>query len=303
MSVCVLGSINLDVVTRVTSLPKPGETVAGHSLERLPGGKGANQAVAAARAGAETFLIGAVGRDEAGATLLTSLKAAGVSTLHVAELAEHPTGQAFISVSVAGENHIVVAGGANLAVTPETIPAAALAHCKVLLAQLETPADAIAALFGAPEAAGAAKLLNAAPAIPEGRRLFPLADILIVNETELAAYAGLGAVTDDPHAVAEAARGLIARPGQVVVVTLGGAGAVAVGAAGHELVVGRPAAVVDTTGAGDCFCGVLAARLAEGHALPAALTWANAAASLSTERAGASPSMPSFDEISAVLAF
>lgn len=303
MSVCVLGSLNLDIVCRVAELPKPGETVAGLGVERLPGGKGANQAVAAAKAGAEVSLIGAVGQDEAGATMLAAMKEAGVSTDQVARLAGPPTGQAYIWVSQAGENSIVVAGGANLAVTGESVACAALGGCKVLLAQLETPVEAIEALFQSPALASATKVLNAAPAIPEGRRLFPLVDILVVNETELAAYAGPSVIAEEAEPIAEAARGLIRREGQMVIVTLGKAGAVAVDAAGHQLVVGRPAAVVDTTGAGDCFCGVLAARLDDGLALPAALAWANAAASLSTERPGAAPSMPSFEEIAAAIEF
>jgi ribokinase len=233
--------------------------------------------------------------------MLAAMRDAGVATDKVARLADRPTGQAFIWVSRAGENSIVVAGGANLALAPGDVDTSALAEARVLLAQLETPVEAIEALFASPAAAGRLKLLNAAPAAPEGRRLFALTDILIVNETELATYAGLPTVDASLDAVKSAARGLISREDQVVVVTLGPAGAVAVDGAGHEVVVGRPAAVVDTTGAGDCFCGVLAARLAEGEPLPAALRWANVAASLSTERPGATPSMPSRAEIEAAV--
>jgi ribokinase len=298
MSVCVLGSLNLDIVCRVAELPKPGETVVGRGVERLPGGKGANQAAAAARAGARTRLVGAVGFDEAGDAMLAAMADAGVETDAVVRLAE-PTGQAFIWVSAAGENSIVVAGGANLAVTAAMIDPAALADCRVRLAQLETPLAAIAALFAA--AAGGLRLLNAAPAVPEAWALFPLVDILIVNETELAAFAGVPVIADDADAVAAAAGRLISRPDQTVVVTLGKAGALAVTADGRIVVGGRPARVVDTTGAGDCFCGVLAARLAEGAELADALHWANAAAALSTERPGATPSMPSREEIAATL--
>jgi len=300
MSVCVLGSLNLDLVCRVAELPKPGETVMGHGVERLPGGKGANQAVAAARSGAHTRLVGAVGRDEAGETMLAAMAEAGVETGAVARLAAHPTGQAYIWVSQAGENSIVVAGGANLAVTPGMLGATALAGCRVLLAQLETPVAAIEALFSAaPDRR--LRLLNAAPAILEARRLFPLVDILIVNETELASFAGVTVMAEDADAVAAAARSLISRPGQTVVVTLGKAGAVAVTAAERIVVGGRAARVVDTTGAGDCFCGALAARLADGADLADALQWANAAAALSTERLGAAPSMPTHEAIAAAL--
>jgi ribokinase len=300
MSVCVLGSLNLDIVCSVAGLPRPGETVMGRSVDRIPGGKGANQAVAAARCGAPTRLIGAVGCDEAAETMLAAMADAGVDTAGVARLADHPTGQAFIWVSDAGENSIVVAGGANLAVSPAMLDVAPALAGQVLLAQLETPVAAIEALFAAAPS-GCLRLLNAAPAVPEGRRLFPLVDILIVNETELAVYAGVPVMVDDLDAVAGAARRLISRPGQTVVVTLGKAGALAVDADAHKIVVGRPARVVDTTGAGDCFCGVLAARLAEGTEFAEALQWANTAAALSTERPGATPSMPSLAEIATAL--
>jgi ribokinase len=299
MSVCVLGSLNLDIVCRVTELPKPGETVMGRGLERLPGGKGANQAVAAARSGARTRLVGAVGLDEAGDRVLAAMADAGVDTDAVARLADYLTGQAFIWVSLAGENSIVVAGGANLAVTPAMLDPSALADCQVLLAQLETPVATIEALFRA--VGGGLRLLNAAPAIAEAWGLFPLADILILNETELASFAGVPVMADDADAVAAAARTLISRPDQVVVVTLGKAGAVAVAADERIVVGGRPAKVVDTTGAGDCFCGVLAARLSDGVDLADALEWANAAAALSTERHGDTTPMPSRDAIVAVL--
>jgi ribokinase len=302
MSVCVLGSLNLDIVCRVAELPKPGETVMGRGVERLPGGKGANQAVASARCGVRTHLIGAVGRDEAGDAMLAALRRAGVEAGQVLRLADHATGQAFIWVSEAGENSIVVAGGANLAVSPQMPDAEAAARSRVLLAQLETPVETIEALYGgAPASAGCLRLLNAAPARPEARRLFPLADILIVNETELAAFAGVSLAADDLDAVVGAARALISRPDQTVVATLGAAGAVAVTPGGRVLMGGREAQVVDTTGAGDCFCGVLAARLSEDADLETALAWANAAAALSTERPGAAPSMPSRAQIEAAL--
>jgi ribokinase len=280
MSVCVLGSINLDIVCRVAELPAPGETVIALGMEHFSGGKGANQAVAAARWGAPTSLIGAVGGDEAAEGLLAHLQAAGVDPSRIARLAGQPTGQAHICVSAAGENTIVVVGGANRGLAPADIDPTGLGQCRVFLAQLETPIAVIEALFASDPARAGLRILNAAPATPEGRVLFPLADILVVNQTELAHFAGDGDI-------ALAARRLISRPGQTVVVTLGDAGAAAVTQSGICRVEGRPAHVVDTTGAGDCFCGVLAASLAQGAALPAALALANAAAALSTETPGA----------------
>ncbi len=281
MSVCVLGSINRDIVCQVAELPAPGETVAALGLQQFAGGKGANQAVASARWGAPTRLLGAVGHDEAGDALLTHLAEAGVDIAAVARLADQPTGQAYIFVSAAGENMIVVVGGANRAVAAADIEALGLVGHRIFLAQLETPVAAIAALFSTAAARAGARILNAAPALPEGAALFALTDILVVNETELARYAG-----QDPDTV-RAARRLITRPDQSVIVTLGAAGALAVSAEAPIEVSGRPAKVVDTTGAGDCFCGILAAALSEGADLARAMALANAAASLSTERPGA----------------
>ena len=298
MSICVVGSLNFDIICRVAHLPKPGETVAGSGLMRLPGGKGGNQAAAAARAGAQTVFIGGVGRDDPGEMMVAALAASGVDVSGVAVFDDVATGHAFVSVAESGENSIVLALGANTALAAEHVVEASSAGHAVVLAQLECSIETVAAAFcAAPEAV---KILNAAPAIQAARTLFPLIDILIVNETELALFAGVDDL-DGLDAVVAAARSLMVRPDQIVVVSLGAAGAVAVLADGLELVEGRPAKVVDTTGAGDCFCGVLAAKLAEGAALGEAMVWANAAASLSVERHGAMPAMPARAEIEAVL--
>jgi ribokinase len=287
MSVGVLGSINLDNVCRVARIPLAGETVVGRSLERFAGGKGANQAVAAAAWGGSSRLIGAVGRDEAGDFLVERLSAAGVDTAAVVALAGASSGQAQICVADNGENMIVVIGGANLALAPEHVAAADLADATVFLAQLETPTTAARTLFERAAAQGGRTILNAAPALEAGRALFPLADILVVNQGELALYAGAEAAPASAQASIPLARRLIGPPGQTVIVTLGAAGALAVTAEDQIEVAGQAARVVDTTGAGDCFCGVLAAALAEGLGLAEAMRWANAAAAISTEQAGA----------------
>ena len=285
MSVCVLGSINLDLVCRVADLPGPGETVTALDLTRFAGGKGANQAAASARWGAYTYMIGAVGADDAGEEILAHLSSASVNVSGIARVAGVPTGQAYISVSSAGENMIVVVGGANRTVSAEQVRASPVDGHAVFLCQLETPLPAIEALF-----AGAQKslrILNAAPAVPEAKALFPLLDVLIVNETELAQYAGASRELVMLPEIVSAARSLIARDGQRLIVTLGARGAVAVDAIGVIEVPGRAVQVVDTTGAGDCFCGVLAASLDEGFALPDAMHRANVAAAISTQTAGA----------------
>jgi ribokinase len=288
MSVCVLGSINLDIVCRVAELPHPGQTVMALDVQRFPGGKGANQAVASARWGAPTAMIGAVGRDEAGEDLLAHLVSAGVDTAGIRRLAGAPTGVAHINVSDAGENMIVVIGGANRSVSAEHISTHRTDSHRVVLAQLETPVSAIQALFA--QTTSATKILNAAPAIDEAKALFRLADILVVNQSELAHYVQT-ATTEDSHIdLLTVARRLIAHRDQQVVVTLGARGAVAIDANDIISVAGSAVEVVDTTGAGDCFCGVLAASVDEGIPLPEALMRANRAAAVSTCRAGAAVS-------------
>jgi ribokinase len=290
MGVFVLGSINLDAVARVDDLPRPGETVAGLSLELFLGGKGANQAVAAARMGAPTRLMGAVGKDDSGASLKGKLAGYGVQVADVAELSGAPTGQAHVWVSNGGENMIVVTGGANMMITPQQV-----------LAQLETPAGAIEALFKAGAAKGGLRVLNAAPALPQGAALFPLTDILILNQTELASYARLDHEPAKLEEVSKAARKLMSRPDQTIIVTLGKTGVAAVRRDEAFLVEGRKVKAVDTVGAGDCFCGALAAGLAANLDLREAVEQANAAAALSVQKPGAAPSMPSKREVEVFL--
>jgi ribokinase len=302
MSVCVLGSLNLDIICRVRDLPTPGETVIGDSVDRLTGGKGANQAIASALYGAPTIMIGALGRDEAAGMLLAHLAEVGVDTTSIAQLDGHISGHGYITVNAAGENMIVVISGANAALTEAHVQPAALKGHTVFLTQLETPLSVTQAVFSGLEARAALTILNAAPALAEGAALFPLMDIIIVNQTEVAKFAGLAKEPETLDAAAGAARRLISRPGQTVVVTLGAAGAAAVSANEAFMVAGLPANVVDTTGAGDCFCGVLAAALSEGADLRTAMTAANAAAGLSTEKPGAAPAMPTRAAIEARLA-
>jgi ribokinase len=301
MTVFVLGSINLDAVARVDDLPRPGETVAGLSLDLFLGGKGANQAVAAARMGAPTRLMGAVGRDDSGPSLKTKLAGYGVQVADVAELPNIPTGQAHVWVSRSAENMIVVTGGANTAITAQQVGATSLEGQRVLLSQLESPVAAIEALFRAGAAKGGLRILNAAPALPQGAALFPLTDILIVNQTELASYAKLDHEPSKLEEVSRVARKLMSRPDQTIIVTLGAAGVATVRRDEAFLIEGRKVPAVDTTGAGDCFCGALAANLAANMDLREAVEHANAAAALSVQKAGAAPSMPSKREVEAFL--
>ncbi|WP_425231076.1 ribokinase [Sphingomonas sp.] len=291
-SVAVLGSVNMDVVVAVARFPEPGETISAAAVTRHPGGKGANQAVAAARAGAAVRLIGAVGDDADGRALMGMLQAEGIDADDV-RVVDAPTGVAYILVDAAGENQIVVASGANALVgTPPPVRAA------VLLAQLESPVEAVLTFFAA-RPPGATTVLNAAPFRPDAVRCLASADVVIVNETELAGFGGCETAPWSPEQVAALARTLLTRPGQRIIVTRGAAGSVTVDRGGVLLSPGVAASVVDTTGAGDCFCGYLCAGLAAGTPLAPSLAVAHAAAALAVGRAGAAPSMPRMAEVTA----
>jgi len=289
VDVAVLGSINLDVVIGVDAFPRPGETLMSNTVVQTLGGKGANQAIAAARLGANTAMIGAVGDDDAGRWLTGLLKdnQVGADTIEVMSIG---SGMAHVIVDAGGQNMILVQGGANAAVTPE-MASAHTPDARVCLAQLETPVPAIEAFFRLGKERGATTILNTAPAMPGAETLFPLADIVILNETELSTYAR----ADDD--LVSQARALISRPGQTLIVTLGEAGALAVTAAKDFAVAAHRVTAVDTTGAGDTFCGALAASLASGSALPDAIARANAAAALSVTRPGAGLSAPTLSEL------
>ena len=299
MSICVVGSGNLDIVARGGRLPARGETVMAHAVGRHLGGKGANQAVAAARAGSRARLLGRIGMDASGAWLASALDAHGVETGGLQRDAALASGEAFITVADDAENAIVVHAGANAALALPAPAAELLGDARVVLAQLETAIAPVADLFAA-ALPGCLRILNAAPALPQAAAMFPDCDILVVNETELASYAG-AAEAGDLHAVVSLARSLRVHDGLAIVVTLGARGAVVIDAHGATHLSGRAARVVDTVGAGDCFCGVLAATLASGATLDAAASRANAAAALAVGRPGAAESMPTREEIDRAL--
>ena len=299
MAVQVAGSINVDLIQTVDTLPRPGETILAHSSKRLPGGKGANQAVAASRMGAVTRFTGAVGEDEEGRWMREILAHDGIDTSGIASLPGQLTGLALIAVDSGGENQIIVNPGANGAVSPGQ--ARSLADdARVLLAQQEIPLETVRAFFGAPGAAGKLRILNAAPAISGAASLFDLTDILIVNQHELAEYLHLERAPSGQDE-ALAARQLIRRDDQVVIVTLGAGGALAVWADRTFHAPAQPVTALDTIGAGDCFCGALAALLDAGETVESALPLANAAAALCTQKQGAIPAMPTREELESFL--
>jgi len=299
--VFVAGSINMDVVATADRHPKVGETVAGKQVLYFPGGKGANQAVAASRLGAQTTLIGRLGKDSFGAELKAFLADQGIDLGYLQETAEAHTGTAIITVA-ASDNTIVVIPGSNALVAADDVRVVPLLKGDVAVSQFEIPLPTIAAFFQRAREAGATTVLNPAPAQTMSRELLALVDVLVLNETELGFLAGVELSEDDSAArIIEVARQLQARADQTICVTLGKRGVLALAASEEFAVPGRAVKAVDTTGAGDCFVGALAAQLADGVALRTALTFANAAASISVQRMGAGPSMPTAAEVAAVL--
>jgi ribokinase len=301
MGVLVAGSINMDIVATAARFPAVGETVAGSEVRFFPGGKGANQAVAAAKSGAPTALIGRLGEDAFAAELKAFLTGQGVDLRHVSVTAGVSTGVALITVHAA-DNTIVVIPGANGVVTAADVSAAAINAGDVLVSQFEIPLAAIAAFFARGRAAGARTILNPAPVVECDPALLDLVDILVLNETELGVLAGAAVGEGDALArFVELARGLQRREDQVICITLGKRGAVALVHGEALTIPGRAVTAVDTTGAGDCFVGSLAARLSAGATLRDALQYANVAASICVQRHGAGPSMPTADEVAVAL--
>ncbi|MCA1526344.1 ribokinase [Bradyrhizobium yuanmingense] len=299
--VFVAGSINMDVVATADRHPRIGETVAGRQVLYFPGGKGANQAVAASRLGARTTLIGRLGRDSLGAELKAFLGDQGIDLGYVVETAEAHTGTAIITVAEA-DNTIVVVPGANGLVGADDVSVVPLLNGDVAVSQFEIPLPTIAAFFHRARAAGAVTVLNPAPAQKMPGELLALVDILVLNETELGFLAGSELSDDDEAAkIIDVARKLQARQDQAICVTLGKRGVLALAEREEISVAGRVVKALDTTGAGDCFVGALAAQLADGAPLREALTFANAAASISVQRMGAGPSMPTGAEVAAIL--
>ena len=301
--VAVVGSANLDLVVEVETIPVAGETVLGGDLRLIPGGKGANQAAAAARLGRRVAMIGRVGDDDAGRTLRSAMDTAGVDTACLLNTEGAPSGTALIAVGADGDNAIVVSPGANGHLSPADVEGAAsvLAAADVLLLQFEVPLEAIAA---AVSCAGGMVVLNPAPA---PATMLPLdlldsVDVIVPNQTELASmagHAGLSPIGEvDPETAVALARGL---PVAAAVVTLGAAGAIVVTPTDATHLPAPAVMPVDTTAAGDAFCGALADALVGGADLVAATEWAVRVGAAATLRHGAQPSLPTRDEVEHLL--
>ncbi len=286
--ILVAGSANLDFVVRAAHIPAPGETVLGRDFRSFPGGKGANQAVACARAGGvATQMLLALGNDVHAQPVEASLRSAGV-VLHTVRSSAHPTGTAFICLADDAENAITVAPGANLALRPEHLPD--LAGVVYLLMQLETPVDTVTAYAQQARRAGVRVVLNAAPAQALPAALLAALDVLVVNEGELAVVSGNAGQAGGNGRDTDRTMQALGVP--TVVVTLGADGCRALhgGAFVHQPAFAVQA--VDTTAAGDTFCGTLVAAMSRGEAFPAALRFASAAAALACTVLGAQTSIP-----------
>jgi ribokinase len=293
-AIVVLGSANMDLVVRQPRLPRPGETMFGSDFATVPGGKGLNQAVAAARAGGDVGFLGAIGRDAFGDELRRCLRDDGVDTGGLTEV-DAPTGTAHIAVLDGGENAIVVVSGANAAITElDDASQRRIEDARYLVAQFERPIELISEAFVVARGLGIQTVLTPAPVQPIDPALLQLVDVLIPNAQEACE---LAAIQDETEAAIALSRSV-----GLVVMTRGSRGALVAreGAVVAEIPA-REVTAVDTTGAGDTFAGVLVARLAAGAELDAALRAATVAASISVTRPGATTSMPTWDEIALVL--
>jgi len=297
--IVVVGSFNVDLTSYVERIPVPGETVAGDRFVTGPGGKGSNQAVAAARLGAEVTFIGRIGDDVFAPIALNIWKDEGINTDFVVQDPDNSTGVAPITVESSGENSIVVVLGANLAITKADIDKAAdvIADADVVITQLEISDEIVEYALQTARDKGVTTILNPAPARPVKAEVLALADYITPNETELATLAGMS-VDDD---VAEMARSLLVTDEQAVVATLGSAGAQFVKRDSSEMIPTYKVDVVDTTGAGDAFNGGFAVGLAEGKNLADAIRFGNATAALSVTKPGTAPSMPQRDIVETLL--
>nr|WP_042183957.1 ribokinase [Kibdelosporangium sp. MJ126-NF4]CEL15980.1 Ribokinase [Kibdelosporangium sp. MJ126-NF4]CTQ93904.1 Ribokinase (EC 2.7.1.15) [Kibdelosporangium sp. MJ126-NF4] len=285
LDLIVVGSANADLVVAVQRRPGAGETVLGSDTSVLPGGKGANTAVAAARLGAKVALLGAVGQDANGELLLDSLRAAGVDTSLVRR-SDRPSGVAYIFVTPDGENSILVSPGANSALVEDDVE---LADARVLVASLEVPVPTVEHAVAVAVSRGIRPIVNISPMTQLSRETLDALDPVVVNEHEAAEL--LGSADADP-------RGLLDLGPRSAVVTLGARGALVIEPGGSHQVESPRVAAVDTTGAGDAFTGALAARLARGSDLVTAAQLAVKVAAISVTRVGAQPSYPTADEIS-----
>jgi ribokinase len=299
--ICVVGSLNIDLVVKAARLPRVGETISGGAFSTFPGGKGANQAVGAARLGAEVAMVGRVGADAFGRELVRALEEDHIDAAHVSVDSEAPTGVAFIGVDACGHNMIMVAPGANQRVRPEDAEMAggAIGAARALLLQLEIPLETVVRAAAIAKAAGSVVCLDPAPAVPLPAALYESVDVITPNELEAQTLSGVevGSIAD-----AERAATLLQKRGpKIVVVKLGARGAYYVSPEGRAHIPALTVDAVDTTAAGDAFAAALAVALGEGRETADAVRFATRASGLKVTRLGAQAGMPSRAEVEAAM--
>jgi ribokinase len=297
--VLVVGGINMDIVAETKKLPRKGETIHGRSLCYIPGGKGANQAVAASRLGANVSFIGKVGKDIFGNELLNFLKKEKLLIDGIRQV-DGSSGVAIITVDQKGENTIVVTSGSNVQVTSEYVEQfeKRIQEVDIILAQYEIPIETVKTLFSIAKKHNKITVLNPAPACKTTQDLLANVDYLIVNEIELSFFTNSKLVQKKQDKIINAANELLKKGPKFIIITLGSKGSITVSKQGNLKIEGIHVKAVDTTAAGDCFVGALTAQLSSNVSLEKALKFANQAAALSVQRFGASTSLPFLKDIS-----
>ena len=295
--VIVVGSLNMDLVVRAPKIPRPGETVLGSDFKQVPGGKGANQADAASKLGAETAMLGAVGKDSMGDQLIQALRKDGVNVEMVLKKENLPTGVAAIVVEDSGNNAITVAPGANSALTPDDLSGMekVFEKAKVMLVQLETPIDTVKASLRMARKNNVTTILNPAPATELDDEIFSLVDILTPNETELELLSGME--TDSIEKVEAAGKHLLKKGVSKLIITLGSQGSIHIEKDFVRLHPAYSVKAVDTTAAGDSFNAALAVSLAKGEPMENAITFATKVGAMTVTKHGAQTSLPLMGEV------